>query len=125
MGNQFTLVALGNLLLIGFGVSLVILGVWTVRGVVPKAVASKYPRSVLRMSQLPFTEKWRADVDSADLPLFLRARTRQFVFLLAALALSHVIPAYAYLHVVAEVRRCHMRELDLLGERVSPTKNPR
>ncbi|SRR6266404_3656966 len=125
MDNSSTLIAVSTALLLGAGVILIVIGIWTIRALVPRSIASKYPRHVLRMSHLPFAEKWRSGVDSEDLPLFLRARARRFVFLLTALALSHVIPAYAYLHVVAELRRCHVRELNLLGELASPGKKSR
>jgi hypothetical protein len=97
-----------DLSLLLFFVLLVSVGLWALRGTLPKDVRIRYPKKIAYMSQLPFTEQWRASVSAEDLPMFLTARRRQHVLLLVLLLETHFGAAYLYLHAVVDLWRCHM-----------------
>ena len=103
-----TILFCADLCLVAFCVGLLLIGIYAVLGRLPGPLRSRYPRTITYMSRLPFTEKWRASVSPEDLPLFVRARRRRHVLLLALLLETHLVAAYAYLHVVVDLWRCHM-----------------
>jgi len=103
-----TILVVVDLSLLLFLVLLVSVGLWALRGTLPKDVRDRYPKRVGYMSQLPFTEQWRASVSTEDLPLFLTARRRHHVLLMVLLLEMHLGAAYLYLHAVVDLWRCHM-----------------
>ena len=45
---------------------LVSVGLWALRGTLPKDVGARYPKKIAYMSRLPFAEQWRAPRRSSD-----------------------------------------------------------
>ena len=66
-----------DILLLLYVVLLIVVGLWALRGALPKSIRARYPKNVVYRSQLPFTEQWRASVASEDLPAFVTARRRR------------------------------------------------
>lgn len=92
--------------LLVFVLLLVLGGIWALRRTLPRDVRARYPKRLIFMSQLPFTEQWRASVSPEDLPLFLRARRGRHVLVLVLLLETHFLAFQFYLRNVAELWRC-------------------
>ena|SRR5438874_4763504 len=103
-----TILVAADLSLLLFLVLLVSVGLWALRGTLPKDVGARYPKKIAYMSRLPFAEQWRASVSPEDLPLFVTARRRHHVLVLLLLLEMHLGAAYLYLHAVVDLWRCHM-----------------
>jgi hypothetical protein len=95
-----------NLILFGAAGGLALLVVWAFRAVLPKGVRAKYPRRVIFMSQLPFTEAWRLSIQQEDLPLLVKARRSQNALLLGMMLLTYAKTVYLHLHAIAALNRC-------------------
>ena len=95
-----TALAATKVMLIAYSFVLVLLFLWVMRGRIPKQLRSQYPGEITHRSQLPFTERWRDSVGRADLPAFLRARTRMHVFGLAAMVYFYFLFAYLLANAV-------------------------
>jgi hypothetical protein len=89
-----------------FVLSLVLVGIWALRRTLPKNVRARYPRRVIAMSQLPFTEQWRTSVSPEDLPFFLSSRRGRHVLFLMLLLETHFLAFQFYLRNVVELWRC-------------------
>src|SRR6266446_10602491 len=110
MKDPNTIRAAANILLLVYLTILVSVSIWFLRGRLPSSIGAKYPRGTVHMSQLPFTEKWRAGVDSKDLSAFVKARRRRQIFLLVLIGLfTHLPLAYGYLDALASLLRCYMQ----------------
>ncbi len=104
------LFASAGLVCAGF-VGVVVTLIFVLRGQVPEEVRAKYPKRVIDRSQLPFTEKWREAVDPKDIPVFVKARIRKQVLMIAVAVFLYLvlISRLMYLHVVirALANRAH------------------
>jgi hypothetical protein len=102
-----TALAVTKVMLIAYSCILGLLLVWVMRGRIPKEVYSRYSGKLIYCSRLPFTERWRDSVGRADLPAFLRARTRMHVFGLAGMVYFYFLFAYLLANeVVLCTRAC-------------------
>jgi hypothetical protein len=109
MNEPKDIITIARLLLLGYTAFVAVMIAWSFRGRLPRDVRSRYSDKIVRSSQLPFTEQWRAAVAPGDLPLFVRARTRRIISRLAIAILITYIPLiYVYMQMVAEVWQCHM-----------------
>jgi hypothetical protein len=100
------LILVANVILFVTACGLALLVAWAFRGVLPKELRAKYPTRVIRMSQLPFTEKWRLSIEQKDLPLILKARRRQHGLLLGMMFLTYVKTVHAHLYTIAALHSC-------------------
>ena len=97
--------------------------IWAIRGELPRELRSRYSRRTIWMSQLPFTEEWRAAIAPGDLPAFVRRRRGYHLFALVAVLFTYGLSGYRYMHTAVAVYRCHMRMLDQSLQ--PPTSVPR
>jgi len=102
------LLFISGIVLLAYWPVLAFLAVWATRGRLPKSYRAKYSRRIVRLSQLPFTEQWRASIDPIDLPVFLRARTRGHVFFLAMVVFTILLLVFLVFHAVVALWRCRM-----------------
>src|SRR6266849_1543615 len=99
MNDMKALLLVSQVLVLGSCLALI--GIGALRARIPEALRAKYPKAVLSRSQLPFTENWRASIDSKDLPILLKARTRKFVFTL-------VLGSFLYLLLALKLLAAHI-----------------
>ena len=103
------LIRIADLAAMVYGVLLVGVGIWAIKGRLPALVKTKYSKRVISMSQLPFSYQWRQAVSPEDLPTFERARVRQQVFFIVIMAIVLLIFIYAYLNAAAMLHLCQLR----------------
>jgi hypothetical protein len=89
-----------------FVLLLVLVGIWSIRRTLPSGVRARYPKRLIYMSQLPFSEQWRASVNPEDLPFFLTTRRARHVLLLVLLLETHFLAFNAYARTVVDLWRC-------------------
>jgi hypothetical protein len=109
MEDPQSIILIARAILVGHVLVVVLIGLWAFMARLPDGIRSRYPERTVYWSQLPFTEEWRSVIAPEHLPLFVRARTRRQVLLLALVVLGTYMPLlYGYLSMVAEVWQCHL-----------------
>ena len=116
--------AVANSLVVLFAAGVVGLAIWAIRGDLPRDLRSRYPRRTIFMSQLPFTEEWRAAIARDDLPAFLTNRRRGLALTLAGFILLYALTGCGYVHAVADLYRCQVGKLQNSRQRALPTHVP-
>jgi hypothetical protein len=86
--------------------------IWMIRGELPRELRSRYSLRTIWMSQLPFTEKWRAAIAPGDLPAFVRRRRGYHLLGLVGVLFMYGVTGYGYVHAVVDLYRCEVSRLD-------------
>lgn len=113
-----------NVVLVLLAAGVVGAAIWSIRGELPRELRSRYSLRTIWMSQLPFTEKWRAAVAPGDLPAFVRRRRGYHLFAVIGVLFLYGVTGYGYVHEVVEVYRCHMSMLQSSRRQPLPSRVP-
>ena len=111
MANQDFLIRMADWSLFVYLILLVGVGLWAIRGMLPKEVRAKYGRPLIFTSQLPFAYRWRRAISTEDLPAFESARFRQLILIAAICTGSLVISFYGFINSVALLHRCSIERM--------------
>ena len=114
MASPEFLIQVADLTLFGYLVVIVGIGYWALQGGLSSEVEAKYPRKLIRMSQLPFTYRWRQSVRTEDLEVFEKARVRHHIFVLSGAFGSLVVAMYGFANVVAFLWKCQLQGIGRL-----------
>lgn len=84
-----------------------LVGMWAIKGRVPRKLYKKYSRRLIRRSQLPFAYAWRAQIERDDLPLLERARNRSTALGLAILLMGYSMAMGFNIQSAVALYRCN------------------
>ncbi len=94
------------LLWIPFPVVLLV-GLWAIMGRIPRRFYEKYPRRLLKRSQMPFAYAWRAQIEREDLPFIEKARNRSVALEIAILFMGYPMSIAFNIQSAVALYRCN------------------